>query len=160
MNNHSASMTRGRVSVGIKCEGGGGTRYLHAQISEIGDYWETATPIEAGAVIHVGLLRKAKGDLGKLPGNTLPAKTPLDGMVARHRLAAGTILQHQHLAKAALVSRGQKVILESSGSGFRVTREAEAMGDGSLGEVIRVRLSPRETITAVVTGPGKVKLSL
>lgn len=147
----------GRVSVGVHC----GTttrsvRYLQAQISVTGNYFTLASQIPAGTVISSALLDSARGDKSQLPPNAIFSAEDALGRLAKHRLAAGTIVQSQHLYRKPLVEASRKVIIEAQGTGFTISREAEALESGALGDRIRVRISRQQTLSAVVTGAGRV----
>lgn len=62
-----------------------------------------------------------------------------------------------------LVSRGDAVAIAISGKGFTVTRPAEALEDGTMGEWIRVRpistdRRPEKIVSARIVGQGTVTL--
>lgn len=147
----------GRVTVGVNC---GSTtrsvRYMQAEISVIGSYLTLARQVPAGTAITADLLQIVSGDKSKLPPNTIFAADKAIGLQTRHQLAAGTVVQSQHLYRVPLVQSFQKVSVESQGGGFSISRSAEALGAGALGDTIKVRLNRQQTLDAVVTGPGRV----
>lgn len=151
----------GRVSVGVHC----GTttrnvRYLQAQISVTGNYLVIATQIPAGTVITPALLDSARGDKSKLPPNAIFSAEEVVGRLAKHQLAVGTIVQSQQLYRAPLVQSSQKIIIETRGAGFTISREAEALESGALGDRIRVRTSRQQTLNAIVIGAGRASPEL
>ncbi|MDT8399368.1 MAG: flagellar basal body P-ring formation chaperone FlgA [Pseudomonadales bacterium] len=147
----------GRVVVGVRCEGDDQPRrYLQAEISIIGTYLELARNLEPDTRLTRDMLTLAQGDLSQLPPRAIRSTGAAVGQLTRHGLTAGTILQAQHLYQVPLVERGQKITIEARGRGFSMSRAGEALDAGALGEKIRVRLSPRETLDTIVTGRGQV----
>lgn len=147
----------GRVSVGVKCgEQGRRTRFLQAEVSVIGAHLETALDIAAGETITRDHLVIRHGDLARLPRQALRDAEQAIGRVAMRPLSEGQVLQGYQLRKPRLVNRGEEVTLEARGSGFRVTRSAEALAPGGRGDRIRVRLDNRDVINARVIGKRRL----
>ena len=146
----------GRISVGVRCNDSGRVRYLRAEVRATGRYVEVAEQIEAGEAIRASHLQEKQGDLSRLPDQAILDPVTAIGQEATRPLAAGITLQDHHLRRPQLVKRGQRVVIEVRGSGFRITREAEAMEAGGKGESVRVRLDDREILRARVTGRGRL----
>ncbi|WP_141319960.1 flagellar basal body P-ring formation chaperone FlgA [Halomonas halmophila] len=143
----------GRISVGVKCgEQGRRTRFLQAEVSVIGTHLETARDIAAGETITHDNVVFRHGDLARLPRQALRESEQAIGRVTMRPLSEGQVLQDYQLRTPRLVNRGEKVILEARGDGFRITRSAEALAPGGRGDKIRVRLGNREVIDAQVIG--------
>ena len=146
----------GRVSVGVRCNDSGRVRYLRAEVHATGRYLEVAQRIGAGETVGARHLLEQQGDLSRLPDQAILDPATAIGQEATRPLAVGVTLQDYHLRRPRLVKRGQRVVIEVRGSGFRVTREAEAMEAGGQGESVRVRLDDREILRARVTGRGRL----
>lgn len=147
----------GRVSVGVRCgEAGRQTRYLQAEVAVDGAYLETARAIGAGERLGRGDLVERRGDLGRLPRQALRDLETAVGQVTRRSLAAGQVIQAHLLRAPRLVGRGDRVTLEARGTGFRVTRQGEALEAGGRGERIRVRLADRRILEARVIGAQRL----
>lgn len=147
----------GRVSVGVRCgEGGRQVRYLQAEVSVVGEYPTLRRDLPAGTLITAEMLEWRQGDLAALPRRTLFDDAAILGQVTRRPLTAGAPLQAHQLQARALVERGQQVVVEARGAGFRVTREGEALDPGGRGEAVRVRVSRRELVTATVIGEARL----
>lgn len=146
----------GRVSVGVRCEDTGQVRYLQAEVAVMGRYVVLSQRLAAGETVRAEHLREERGDLARLPDPAILDPAVAIGQEATRTLAAGVTLQDHHLRQPRLVRRGQAVIVEARGTGFRITREAEAMEPGGKGESIRVRLDDREIIRAEVVGERRL----
>ncbi|WP_277950341.1 flagellar basal body P-ring formation chaperone FlgA [Halomonas sp. YLGW01] len=150
-------LSPGRLSVGIEC-GNGASRYLQAELRVIGDYLVAAETIPADSLIGAAMLEVREGDLGRLPSRTLHDPDTAVGKLATRTLRAGQPIQTHQLRELPLVERRQRVTIEAQGNGFRVSREGQALEDGSLGEEVRVRLASRQVLTAVVVARGRLAI--
>ncbi|GEK74395.1 MULTISPECIES: flagellar basal body P-ring formation chaperone FlgA [Halomonas] len=147
----------GRLSVGVRCSGEDRrTRYLQAEVSVIGRYPVTAHAIEAGTRLTRDDLEERRGELDRLPRRALRSVEAIVGQEARRSLAAGRAIQSHQVRAPRLVERGASVILEAGGQGFRVTRQAEALGAGGRGERIRVRLDDRRILEGRIIGRNRL----
>ena len=145
----------GRVSVGVRCgEAGRQTRYLQAQVDVIGRYIVASQDIERGALITAAMLTQREGNLSDLSSQALTSEDDVVGKVAQRPIRSGSTFQAHFLQAPSLVERGQRVTVIAEGTGFRVSREGEALADGAQGETIRVRFGPREIMNARVIGQG------
>lgn len=81
------------------------------------------------------------------------------GWEVRRLVKAGEPLRAPAISPPTLVFAGTVVTVVADVDGVRVSRPGTAMGAGSLGERVRVRLDPQRTITAIVAGPATVRPS-
>lgn len=154
---NAASRPIGRVSVGVRCgDQGRQVRYLQAEIHVTGNYLEISRKIEAGETLRPEHLVERQGRLGRLPPRAVLDPDRAIGQEATRPLAAGVTLQEHHVRPRQLVKRGQRVVIEAHGAGFRIAREAEALEPGGEGERVRVRLPDREIIEARVIAEGRM----
>jgi|TARA_B100000929_G_scaffold269854_1_gene239641 flagella basal body P-ring formation protein FlgA len=145
----------GRVSVGVRCgEDGRQTRYLQAQVDVIGRYIVAGQDIARGTLITSSMLAQREGNLSDLSSQSLTSEEDVVGKVAQRPIRSGSTFQAHFLQAPSLVERGQRVTVIAEGSGFRVSREGEALTDGAEGETIRVRFGPRDIMNARVIGQG------
>ncbi|TDO16769.1 MULTISPECIES: flagellar basal body P-ring formation chaperone FlgA [Halomonas] len=154
-----ASSTRlmGRVSVGVRCgDQGRQVRYLQADIHIMGSYVVMAQDVDVGQTIRPEHLAEQQGSLDRLPQHTVLDPGQAVGQQASRPLAAGTTLQDHHLRPRQLVKRGQRVLIEVRGQGFRISRQAEALESGGQGDNIRVRLPDRRLLEARVIDEGRL----
>ncbi|MBZ9568260.1 flagellar basal body P-ring formation chaperone FlgA [Modicisalibacter tunisiensis] len=153
----------GRVSVGVHCEGPGGrrqTRYLQADVSVRVHYVTVTHDLTRGSVITRDDLRLAEGRLEKLPRDIIRDPVAIIGQVATSRLQADRPLRAYQLHPRDLVKRGQRVTVIARGPGFEVSREAEALDNGAMGEQVRVRAGDRKILRGRVIGPRRLAIDL
>lgn len=156
----SQTVKPGRISVGVRCaDANNSLRYINAELAITGTWLTPVSAIPAGTIITADMLEPVRGDLGSLPASVVLNKADIVGQVAARQLNAGSPLRQQDVRTLQLVKRGEEVLLESGGSGFRVSRRAEAMEPGGLGDTIRVRLDRRNILLATVAGNGRVVLN-
>ncbi len=152
----AANRPVGRVSVGVRCDADNRVRYLQAEILVTGRYVALARDVRAGETIRPEALAEVAGRLDRLPRQAVLDPDRAIGQQATRHLAAGQTLQRYHLRPRPLIQRGQQVVIEARGAGFRVTRSGEALGAGGKGERLRVRLADREILEARVVGEGRL----
>ena len=135
-----------RVMHGLLLGAGAGLRLW-------GQATATASPVAArdlprGAVIALADLR----------ADSAVQAERLLGWEVRRLMRAGEPVREPAVAPPTLVTAGATVAIEAVVAGDRVTRAATALGRGTLGDRITVRLDVHRTLPAVVTGPGLVRL--
>lgn len=149
----------GRISVGVRCgENRRQVRYIQAQIDIIGSYAVAGQDIDRGTLITSDMLTSREGNLGDLAAQALTDQDDIIGMVAQRPIRSGSTFQSHYLQAPQVVKRGQRVTVIAEGTGFRVSREGEALSDGAQGERIRVRFDTRELVTARVIGQGTLMI--
>lgn len=84
----------------------------------------------------------------------------LVGLETRRNLFSGTGVTEHDLGPPTVVQRNDIVIMRLEDSVMEIRTEGRALGDGSVGELIRVmNLSSRISVVATVTGPGSVTVT-
>ncbi|UYG00040.1 flagellar basal body P-ring formation chaperone FlgA [Halomonas sp. GD1P12] len=147
----------GRVSVGVRCgEARRQVRYMQAQVDVMGSYTVAAQDIARNTMITPAMVTQRQGSLGDLAGNALTDENAIIGMVTQRPIRSGDAFQAHALKAPEMVERGERVTVIAQGSGFRISREGEALEGGALNARIRVRFDTRELVTARITGDGTV----
>ncbi|MDN3921558.1 flagellar basal body P-ring formation chaperone FlgA [Roseateles violae] len=118
-----------------------------------------ATALPAGKALAEADLLRERRDLALLP-DPLSDADAVVGMSPRSSLRAGQALQKRQLAEAILVKRGERLRIVARNETIEVQAPGEALDNGALGAVIRVRNSNTgRVISARVTGAGLVEPS-
>lgn len=155
--------TSGNTTVGVRCQGPvSWTLYVPVQIEVYGEVLVLSEPLPRGTLLQPAQLRLERHDVGRLvSGGYLADPEAARGMVLRRALQAGTVLTPQMVEPPRLVERGQRVLLLADTGSVAVRVEAEAMGDGALGERVRVRnLSSQKIVEGQVVSHGVVGVSM
>lgn len=113
--------------------------------------------VERDQTIGAADLRLQRTDLSKARRGFFNQIEQVVGQSAKRRLRAGQLLNPSLLDVALLVRRGDTVKIVASQDGIQASATGEALADGKLGEVIRVRnLSSEKVIDAQVLESGVV----
>ena len=126
-----------------------------------------AGPASAGDILAARTLRPgvivAPGDLraaeGAAPGASARI-AELEGLEVKAAIYAGRPVPRGALGPPTLVARNDVVVMEYRSGGLSLRTEGRALDAGAEGARIRVmNLASRITVTAVVTGPDRVRVT-
>ncbi len=150
----------GKTNVGVRCLAPSPwTLYLQVQVQVFGDTIVTARPINAGQTISADQLSKVRGELSNLPSGTATDMAQLIGQTSQNALPAGVPIRLDGLRKAQIIQPGQIVRLRSSGPGFQVSTEGRAIGAGSDGQIVQVKIPNGQQISGIAKNGGIVEVS-
>ena len=158
----SSSQMSGSTTVGIRCPGGSPwTIYVPVQIRFYGKVAVLKRPLARGAVIGADDVKMIRRELGALNGNYVSDMADVIGMVTRRPVGAESIISPSMITAPEVVKRGERVSIVARSGTFTVRGNGTALGNGSLGEVVRVRNSrSKRTVEGVVAAPGVVEVRL
>lgn len=88
--------------------------------------------------------------------DTLGSAEEAVGMLARRPIAAGTVIKRDYIKPQVIVKRGERIVVSVENERFKVKSVGTAVGDGSRGETVSVKMSSGKEITGRVTGPGEI----
>lgn len=149
----------GRVSVRAHCPDEP-ARFVQISISVPVTYWVAKQTIQAGEVVQAEWLEAREGRQEQLPRNIITDLNQLVNLQAVRTLSAGSRMQAGVVRTPWLVERNATVNVQAQGAGFRISREATALENGSLDSQIRVRTASGEVIRARITGPNQLQVAL
>lgn len=159
--NSETERLAGRVMVSVHCANEATPYYVQINVVAEGKYLVAAQDIVAQQPITRADIAIQQGDLASLPRHALLATqaniTTLLGQQSRRALRVNSVLQENLFAKAIVVRYGDEIIIEAQGDGFHVTRTAEAMDNGAVGDIIRVRLSNRQLLRVEIIKAGRAR---
>ena len=117
--------------------------------------WVSTQPLKRGTLVQPGMFKVADVSVPAYETRFISDERELVNTELLRDVPANTPIKTQDLKQAAMVKRGQQVIVSvgGEGKGFLITVKAEAQQDGSLGEQIRLK-NPESgrSLSAVVTG--------
>lgn len=150
----------GNVSVGISCEGVKPWKiYVQVSILVLRDVAILNRPAVKGEVLDKTMVRFEKRDVSRAGSTYLNNVDQLVGYRFRRSSAAGKVLQPKMLEVPLLVERGSRVTIIAEMNSLTVRMKGEAMTDGSLGKVIRVKnLSSNRVVQGEIIAKGIVKI--
>lgn len=88
--------------------------------------------------------------------DTLGSTEEAVGMLARRPIAAGTVIKREYLKPQVIVKRGERIVVSVENERLKVKSMGTAVGDGSRGETVSVRMSSGKEIAGRVAGPGEI----
>lgn len=149
----------GKTNLGVRCLAPSAwTLYVQVQVQVFGDVIVTTRPINAGQLLSEDQLTKIKGELSNFPAGIATDMTQLLGQTTQHSLPAGAPVRLDGLRRAQIIQAGQLVRLRSSGPGFQVSTEARAIGGGSDGQIVQVKMPNGQQISGIAKNGGIVEV--
>lgn len=155
----AGSRAWGQVNVGVRCLAPSPwSIFVPARVSVFGDYLVIARPLQAGRTVGLADLRREQGDLASLPESVMQEAARAVGQTTRYALAAGQPLKSEMLRIPPAIQQGQKVRVESRGSGFQVSNQGTALNTAAEGQVVQVRLAGGQVISGIAHPGGVVEI--
>lgn len=149
----------GNTSVNVRCSAPSPWAiHVPVQIRVSDDVLVTLRPLAAGQPVQAADVELQRRDVTLFAGSALTSTDQLAGKTLAAPLAAGQPLRAEMLRAAKVIRLGQSVQLVASGRGFRITSEATAMGNASLGEMVMVRTRSGQTVKGKATAEGVVEV--
>ncbi|MCC5792692.1 MAG: flagellar basal body P-ring formation protein FlgA [Legionellaceae bacterium] len=137
------------------------TLYIPISINWYKEVVVAKTSIPPGKALSSSLLRLEKMNVNQLRHGYFTDSKELDGQVSKYRLNAGSVIHPSVITTEKIIKRGQQVDIEAKSAGFSVRMQGEAMNDGYLGDVIRVKNSTsKRIIQARVIGSHSVRVNV
>ncbi len=112
--------------------------------------------LQAGQVVEQVDVQLGEVDLTGIQRPALREESQAIGRIARVGLAAGQAIGPEHLKLPVVVRRGATLEVTATIGQVSVTSAGTALQDGTVGEVIRVRVPGGRTVQGIVTGEGRV----
>jgi len=152
----------GNATFGVRCDGARPwTVYVPVRIASTTTVMTAATALARGTVLKESDLVPIQRDTATLPHGYFTRAEDLVGMELRRPLRPGEIVSQAAVTVAAVVARGQQVLLVVDDGAVTVSMKGEALEDGAPGERIQVRnLSSRRVIQGEVLDRHRVKVAL
>jgi flagella basal body P-ring formation protein FlgA len=150
----------GRLNARVDCRGANPwSIYVPVTIRVFRDVVVSTAPLERGQPIGPGDVTLEERDALANGGRMLLRLEDAIGRTPRRDLPSHAALGASALEMPVLVKRGERLSLASRTGGITVTATVEALGNGRMGEHIRVRnLQSQRVIEATVTGPGRAEV--
>lgn len=150
----------GKTSVGVRCTAPSSwTIYVTANVHVFADYLVAAAPMAQGQTITNNDFTRMRGDLSTLPAGVITDAAMAVGRTTMSSLQLGAPLRQDTLRAQPAVQMGQTVRLMSAGSGFKVTTEARALGNGNEGQTVQARTPAGLVISGIAKVGGIVEVT-
>jgi len=152
----------GRTTVGVRCNGYKPWKiYVTADISIFDDVVIADEYILRGSQITATQLRTEKRNVTTLNRGYFTRPDEVAGKIARSQISKEQVITLHSLASPKLVQRGKNVTIIAKSGTVTVKMNGNAMSDGHLGELIKVKnLRSQRIIEAEVIDNNLVKVSM
>lgn len=149
----------GKTSVGVRCNAPvNWTIYVQSMVSVTAQYLVAAAPLVQGRAIGSSDLVFESGELTTLPAGVFTDPSQAVGRIANISVNAGTVLRQEMLKIAPVVQQGQSVMLTSSGRGFSVAAEGQALGNAGEGQIVQVKVASGQVVRGIARPGGQIEV--
>ena len=152
----------GKSRIGLRCTEGAvkWNVYLPITVRAFAPGWVATANANAGSVLAATDLAQGEVDLAEdTSAPLLNAEAAVGRQLARP-LKAGQGLRVSHLRPRQWFAAGDTVTVLSSGAGFSVAGEAQALTNGVEGQPARVRTDSGRVLSGVPVGDKRLELAL
>jgi flagella basal body P-ring formation protein FlgA len=155
----SGSRAWGKTSVGVRClRPSPWTIYAQARVSVAAQYLVAALPLAQGHVVSNEDFIFESGDLTQLPAGVFTDPAQAIGRTVSISMMAGTVLRQEMLKLQPAALQGQTVMVTTTGQGFTVSVEGQAMANANDGQVLKVKLASGQIVTGIARNGGQVEI--
>ena len=150
--------TTGNTTVGVRCPGSKPwSLYVPVTVNVFKNVVVTSGALPRNTILNRSHLKMAKRNLAKLPQGYFVNPDRLVGMKLKRNLSAGLPLTPTMVKAQMVIKRGQRVMLVSRSKGVSVRMQGQALANGAMGELVRVKnLSSKRIVEGRVTNDGEV----
>lgn len=152
----------GRSRIGLRCTQGpvAWNVFLPIYVRVWGPGWVLRRPVAPGETLTADHAEQTEVDWTAHRDGVLVRPQDWQGLQAVRGLAAGQILRTGLVRAPQAFDAGSIVRLRVEGRGFTLTATGEALGDGRIGEPVRVRLANRRVLVGTVIDAQTVSVPL
>ncbi len=150
----------GKITVGVRCaEPTPWIVYLTANVQITGDYYVTAGSLAIGHVLTSSDLTKTKGELSSLPNGVVTNPEQAIGRSITTSVTSGTTLRGDILKNPPVVQQGQSVRVTSTGKGFQVATDGQALNNASEGQVAKAKTMSGQVVSGIARAGGVIEVT-
>lgn len=148
--------------MGVRCDGNRPWKlFVPAQVRLMRPVVVANRALARGQHLAAQDLRIEHRDVGDLRRPAVRDPAQVLGYVVYRAIAPGHVVDAMMLRAPILVERGRRVRMLVRAQGVSISMSGEAMEDGALGEIVKVRnISSRSIVEGVVSGFGAVRLNV
>lgn len=151
----------GRLSVAVTCNNDRSkAQYLVVKVTVFGQYLRAKEDLLNGHVITAKDLELAEADLSDVARNVALEVNQVVGMQVSRSIRAGSPIRLTQLRPVIVVKRMAFVVVSTTGSGFAIKSEGQALENGAINQTIKVRISKNRIIQALVVGPNRLLVTI
>ena len=149
---------KGNTSVGVQCPGAW-RLYVPVKVETLRQVLALRHSLNRGKTLTADDLELVTVDADRLVHGYYADMSSVVGHTLNRSAAGGTILTHSLVREPAVIQRGQRVALVSSGRGIAVNAPGEALSEARIGDRLRVKnLSSGKIIEGIARSAGSVEV--
>lgn len=161
--NRSPNRNKGRLTVRISCDSAEKpwSVNISLQIRAFDRVIVSSRPIPKGSKITAGMVQQKEREITLLHSGYFKRPEHVIGTIARFSVNGNQVIKPGSLLPPTLVTKGEKVVIRANTRGINIRANGIALGDGALGEVVRVKNSQTERIIeGRVSAAGQITVSM
>lgn len=149
----------GKTSVGVRCQAPQNwTIYVPSTVNIWGNYYVTARSVAQGKTITEEDITTLNGNLTTMPSGIVTEPSQAIGRTALMSLGAGIPLRQDGLRLQPIIVQGQTIRLISSGEGFKVSTDAQALNNAAVGQMVKVKINSGQVLSGLAKMGGIVEV--
>mgnify|MGYP003644723746 CR=1 FL=1 len=152
----------GKTRVGLRCIDGIArwNVFLPVQVQAFGPTWVMRSDVSSGSVLSLDDAVQAEVDWAQENASVLADPGMWVGQTATRALRTGQVLRHGMVKPSQVFQAGSMVRIVAQGAGFTVRANGQALSDGVVGEMARVRIDNGRILSGVVLDMRTVRVNL
>jgi flagella basal body P-ring formation protein FlgA len=115
--------------------------------------------IPRGQPVNKSDVKESKFEQSRVDSGALTKVQQAAGLLAVRTIYPGTVLRVGLLTPPPIIRKGQTASVVWEGTGFNITTKGEILEDGCANELVRVRLSSKKIVKAVVLDAGTLQIA-
>lgn len=152
----------GKSRVGLRCLDGSvkWNVFLPVTVKAYGKAWVLNANIPAGSVLRTNDAAEAEVDLAEDTSPVTSEPSQWVGLTASRQLTSGQTIRQSSVRATSAFNAGSSVRVIAQGSGFSISTEGQALGAGSLGQNVRIRMENGRIVSGLVVDQHTVRIDL
>ncbi len=150
-------------TIGLKCteETKHWTLYIPVKVTVLKSVLVAKRPLTHGRIITEADVYSAEMDIQRLKQGYFTQPKEIIGLVCKKDIAVDFPFNAYSVELAKLVHRGEEIAIMAINNNLKISMDGIAMGDGAIGDTIRVKnISSKKIVEAQVIGVKKVKVAM
>ena len=150
------------TTVGVKCpQGQSWSLFVPVRVNIYTHAIVSPNTIARGSLIRYEDVTLTEVNINQLHHGYFSQTSEVVGKLAKRQIRPGTVINRHAIAEPMIVKRGQPVTIHASKGGLTVSMKGEAMQDGAIKSLIRVKnLASGRVIRGTIVGSGQVSVTI
>ena len=151
----------GRSRVGLRCdEGARWNVSVPVTVKVFAEAWTVSEALPAGTVLQASYLQRSEVDIAAEPSPVLRDPQAATGRALLRALKPGQPVRETDLKARQWFAAGDTVRVVSTGAGFAISADGQALGPGIEGQSVKVRIDGGRVITGRAVAERRLEVAL